>query len=893
MSAVRRVVVCLITVLAGAMPCVAQAAKAAPKAAGPVVVLDSQSVWRSFPVLKPPVVELDEGLTPLISGKVWLDKETPAAPQDWTSPEFADASWLRGTARTYPRTPYLADLCLRAKFEVTDPAHVQDLKLSVAFYGGAIVYLNGQEITRANLPQGARGPATLAESYSAEAFVGDSGDLAPASSAAPQYKKSMTARDRKLTDIAIPAKVLRKGVNVLAIELLRAPYHKVLKDEKYKPKHNEVRDAKSPYDFRWNTCEVRDVKLMAGGPAGLVPNTTRPEELQAWNSQLLDTDTATDFGDRCEKLRPVAIKGPRNGWSSGKLVLGSTKAIEGLKVTPGDLRQGSSVIPAAQMRARYAVRYGPNDNSPLDTLLELPLESFPATRGAAVVPIWLTVRVPRDAKPGKYAGQVTVEAAGEKPLVVPVSLEVADYAVPDTQDYRTWIELMQSPDTLAAWYEVPLWSEKHWTIMAESMRYMGEIGSRVVHIPLIAQTNYGNAESMLRWIKKDDGTMDYDFTLVDKYLDLAEKNLGKPKMIVFTAWEIYLKPPENEVKIDEKDSDYVRREKSWAAARWNLRDKGPAVTALDPATGKIQTVNLPRFEDPAAKAVWQPLFAALRKRLAARGLEDTMRLGMASDAWPTKGELTVLQEVSGNLPWIMHTHGGNRVGQKMLGIAPVAYVAYVWNTEYAKDPGQQGLGWKRPELYAEFRRFSGLNDWPASSIMLFSELQITGDQRGLGRVGADFWPVMKDKQGRRTGRLWEQYPQSLWHSCNMYSHMLLPGPTGPVASVRYEQMREGIQQCEARIAIEGALTDETLKAKVGPDLAGRGQQLLDDRVWEELKAFSDLQLTGRTYATSDGNWGYGCAGLAGHYWYASSGWQDRTQRLYDLAGEVTRKIAAK
>ena len=30
-------------------------------------------------------------------------------------------------------------------------------------------------------------------------------------------------------------------------------------------------------------------------------------------------------------------------------------------------------------------------------------------------------------------------------------------------------------------------------------------------------------------------------------------------------------------------------------------------------------------------------------------------------------------------------------------------------------------------------------------------------------------------------------------------------------------------------------------------------------------------------------------GTAGHYWYAGSGWQDRTQKLYDLAGEVAKK----
>ena len=241
-----------------------------------------------------------------------------------------------------------------------------------------------------------------------------------------------------------------------------------------------------------------------------------------------------------------------------------------------------------------------------------------------------------------------------------------------------------------------------------------------------------------------------------------------------------------------------------------------------------------------------------------------MLLGMASDYFPTQGgDELVLQDVSGNLPWIHHTHGGNTVGHKLDGIAPVAYTAYVWNTEYAKDPDKgRSYGWKRPELYTEFRRFGALNDWPLASIMLFPEIEITGQQRGLGRIGADFWPVIRDKRGQRRSYVWDNYPQSKWHSCNLMSHMLDAGPTGPVATSRYEMMREGVQECEARIAIETALTDETLKGKLGDELATKCQALLDDRIWEELKAFGDLQLTGRTYSASKNVWGYGCGGAA-------------------------------
>ena len=145
-----------------------------------------------------------------------------------------------------------------------------------------------------------------------------------------------------------------------------------------------------------------------------------------------------------------------------------------------DLKQGAAVIPAAAMRARYGVPFadGLRANTPLESLLETPLESFPVFRGGCVVPIWFTVKVPAESPPGVYTGQATLEVRGEDTLEVPISLHVADYVAPDTPDYRTWIELMQSPDTLAMEYDVSLWSERHWELIAQSMRYIGEIGSR-------------------------------------------------------------------------------------------------------------------------------------------------------------------------------------------------------------------------------------------------------------------------------------------------------------------------------------------------------------------------------------------------------------------------------
>src|SRR5689334_12670245 len=52
-------------------------------------------------------------------------------------------------------------------------------------------------------------------------------------------------------------------------------------------------------------------------------------------------------------------------------------------------------------------------------------------------PIWVEVRVPKDAAPGDYQGKVTISAEGEKPVEVPVTLTVWDFVLPDVPTLKT------------------------------------------------------------------------------------------------------------------------------------------------------------------------------------------------------------------------------------------------------------------------------------------------------------------------------------------------------------------------------------------------------------------------------------------------------------------------
>ena len=282
---------------------------------------------------------------------------------------------------------------------------------------------------------------------------------------------------------------------------------------------------------------------------------------------------------------------------------------------------------------------------------EIPLSKSKTSRSlidGAVTAVWATVKVPKDAKPGTYLGSVAIEAKGEKPVTVPLELKVLDWTLSDPQDYKTWVEFLQSPDTLAIEYKTPLWSDRHWELIARSFRLLSDSGSRVVYVPLIAETNLGNSESMVRWIKKGENQYDYDFSVMDKYLDAAEKNLGPLKIVVFYAWEVYMLQKED-FQGRGYHKEFMEKENRFSSS------KGPVVTVLDKATGKTENAILPRFQEAASKGLWKPLFDQLRERLAKRGLDKKMMVGMMNDGCPSKEDVAFFAEAGSE-----HALGGRR-----------------------------------------------------------------------------------------------------------------------------------------------------------------------------------------------------------------------------------------
>jgi hypothetical protein len=764
---------------------------------------------------------------------------------------------------------------LRGRFRVEDPAQAKDLKLSLRYLGGVVVYVNGRELCRGHLPQGAIDLEALADPYPEEAYLRPDGKVYQGKDA-KEFADRMSVRVRQLPagggaeGVPIPAAMLRKGVNVVAVEAHAAP----LAEHMYA---YAVRGDMYP----WPHAGVQEARLSVA--AGATPSVGPSETIELWTSQPMETVEVWHYALPAEGVRPIRMVGARNGSFSGKVAMSSKSPIRKVRAAASDLVADAAggKIPASAIQVRYSEPaehafsrrnwdYWTNLFDRLQT--EPPAEVAP--RGAqfgyygkfrpapaAVAPVWLTVRVPADAKPGEYRGTLTVEAEGSKPVkfVVPVELKVNDWRIPDYRDFTVHNHFYQSPDTVAQNYKVPLWSEKHWELVGKSLEALAQVGNKLCIVPLVEKgMSINNSESMVRWVKKPDGSYDYDCSIMDKYLDLYAAKCGKPGIVHLYVWEPAAKD----------------------------RTQTLAVTVLDPASGKLEHLPQPPYCTPENEAFWKPALEEVRKRLEKRGWFDVAAVANASYCYvPPKEFVTLYKHIWADGKWMHSTHA---TATSFPGLAPadsmpVICNEWVWGSGgplYNPDrDAQQRTAYPRPwkprkdgciflsNPRAGTCTVNGLYDKsPLSQYRTIPEAALQGGVPGIGRVGGDFWPLPIGKGGA-------PLPLCLdYGGCSIPDNtfaMTSPGPDGAAFNERLEAFREGVQVAEAIIFLQKA--DDA--GKLDPALAKRIAALLDERARYYLR-------TRLPHVTNQLS-------------IESSNWQERDDRLFALCVEVAKATGAK
>jgi hypothetical protein len=782
------------------------------------------------------------------------EARTPFPPAGWQKPEFPDRGWVRtrvptrskrkymnrdyghiSTSKNAKSYPLLALFCARGRFEVPDPAAVRGLKITVHYRGGAVLYVNGREAGRGHMPGGKLSSGTPAEKYPVEVFEAGGKPIVNERSAISKHGKSLELRVRRL-EVAVDAKLLSRGTNVLAVAIHRAPFlERVYKKTYYRGRGN-----------LWATCGL--VALEVRADSGVKANVGRPDGVQVWTASTAERIFSQSHADALEGTGTLEIAGTRNGTFCGQVVVSSGAEIRGVKAVAGELKHegGKGTIPASAVEVLYA-RHDMEHTSgaptgQLDGLYAEPPASVPVrkihrNRGpegtpGAVQPVWVRVKVPSDAAPGSYRGSLAV-TAGARRVDVPVRLRVLNWKLPDPRDFAGHMGAWQSPESVAMKYKVGPWSEKHWKLLDESWGLMGELGCNLAVVYAIEKTNRGNERAMVRWVKNPStngsgqaggGKYTYDMSIVDRYLATARKHCRIDYVILWVHEQAY--------------GGYWRYGSMEALEKkGKVKITGPLFTLLDAKTGKLETLEGPRYDKTPekAKAFVAPMIAELIKTLKKHDIDLVKNcvLGLGGDSRPSKGAVRVFKELLPGTLWSSAGHYDRR-GQNFHGV-PVGYHSACYAAGLTMPTVKRRYGWQGIVCPQFPRHVGGGNAlWPVSPLpqhRMAIERFLMSNRNGIGNFGVDFWAVTdRKREGNRGATLNARYAASDWGQRNMPAtteHILSPGPDGPVRTIRSEIIREGAQEAEARIFIEKAILSKKLPA----DLAGRAQAVLDERQW--------------------------------------------------------------
>jgi hypothetical protein len=846
----------------------AGAGEPAAEDADRLTVLSNDTVLRTFWVYRTPVVvdaegkripaAIPEGRRGKITTKPIPEFQSPLPDDDWRSVGFDDLEWRLGRAplemdRGYATGRRLSALhtatrnsiiCARARFLVEEPEQAQDLRLSLEYVGGAAVFLNGRELARGHLPGAALKPDTLAERYPDDLYVEPGNKYLQWVKDNPE---GFARRYRRLKDVAVPARMLRKGLNVLAVQVHRAPVNEAVTKAERRPYSGMYR-----VPGLWAYTALRELRLTAASDAAVRPNVGRPSGVQVWNCLPYDSISTFRYGEPGDPLRPIEIAGVRNGAFSGRFVVSSKTSIDGLKVTASGLAgaDGGPTLPASAVRLRYgrpakaAESWRPGHL--FDGLDETVPSRVPVYHGrtqkhaGAVAPIWVTVHVPKDAPPGRYEGIVTVQAAGLERTQIPVRLTVHGWTLPDPAEFRVRHLNVLSPYSLARHYGEPYWSDRHFELIAASMKLMAAINARRVYVDLAVGTRTRSApieNSMVRWIKARDGAgHTYDFSILEKYFDVVEKTLKKPFPLRINCW-----------------GDFNRKKKD----EWIT---GKSVALLDPATGKLSALPNPPPGTEENYRFWKPVLDELRKRIEERGWWDVTCIGHQSYCWaPHPGSVHVAKRIWPDAVWGYTAHngqlGGAFAGTEKDERMPIRYSECVWTQGRLAPRGyrrllERGRGNKTWDSVA---RNAHKDNSPLLTFLKKPEDMVLRGHDGLGYLCSDFLPIPNPKRKGRYDKVSANHGGVRGRSTRS---LLAAGPDGPIATGRYEMFREGVQMCEAILFLQRALDAKRIEG----DLAKRVDAYLDRR--------------GTMFVNG---------------WYEGRRERDRT--LFALAGDVGRAFA--
>lgn len=782
-------------------------------------------------------------------------------PPGWETLDFNDRDWV-GFNLPLPEGSdvwgrggnNIGHVAARGLFAVEDPARAGSLRLTLAYRGGVVVYLNGVEIARQHLTEGDDVANLLSESYGKEAWFANHDDSRPIErNNAHQHADWLREhRLRHLRDLELPAPLLRPGLNVLAVLVNSAP----------NPLDHTGRFQFHGQGLGWPRIRngaflpvgLVEAELTASGGGVVAPHLQHPEGVRVWPASPLTDITPESFPRPGDEQGALRLVGPRGGQASAPIIASSRTAIPAPRVQVTALQGDNGSIPAQQIRLLHASRVHRDETGARDGFKSETYSVLGGNPGPAAPhqPVWVLVDIPADATPGAYQGTVRVEAAGVT-RDVPVELQVGGYRLPNNREFVTYVGMLHQAENAAFRYGHDLWSDAHFARLGQVFDMLAGVGNKKVFLPMTRPGKLGTRETIVRWVDRGDGRLEPDFTHLERYLRLYDQRVGPPRVLALSLWSV------------------------------SFRNQELHVTKQNP-DGSTESVRAPWYADEGGVEFWKPVLDRTREIVRDLGWpEHVVLIASAHDRKPEPEAVEALKEIAPGIKWSLFSHARGYNAPRdstewnFRGM-DVGFHEEPWGARHRNQRGNGTIGgWDHvfPQSSAArafFSCMSDRNDRTAAAYRHLATGHVAGGHGGglgnrtfwgFSRFQFDYWPVPRTGGDGFHRMLSGQGYTNLMRNPEF---LLAPGAEGPQPTVAYQQIREGLQETEARLLIELALAHPEPRARLGSELERRCVAVLRDDV--------DLHRA------------------ASAHWFAAPGlpWREHARDLFDVAGAVQQAL---
>ncbi|MBM4042156.1 MAG: DUF4091 domain-containing protein [Planctomycetes bacterium] len=469
----------------------------------------------------------------------------------------------------------------------------------------------------------------------------------------------------------------------------------------------------------------------------------------------------------------VKLRAARNEFEPGQLAFRSTTPLKGVRIELSPLRHadGKGTIGGDDLAWNFLgfipLKKNTQDSDKIqlraapcevpDPLLDARTLDVAAD---ATQPVWLTVRVPKDAPPGLYRGEAVV-VAGDTRAAVPIELSVDPFALPDVRHLlvTNWFDASH----FAKAHNVAVWSDAFWPILERYARNMA------AHRQNVALTPW----SLVQITREADGKLSFDYARFDRYIELFQK-------------------------AGVADGIELTHVGSFGPGGWGSKEIVLVkVGATDRKTGK--RVELGPEEGLA------PLLADLEKHLEAKG-------------WLAKTMIHVADEPSLNnlASWRKASEFVHKAAPRIRRIDAIESVDFtgaleVWVPKLShfdrwRDAYEARRVGNEFWYYICCHPFGNLYpnrflDYPLARVRVLHWLNFACGLTGYLHWGLTFWG--DDPFGPPSDRL----PPG-------DTHVIYPGADGPLNSIRWEIQRESIEDFEYLCLL--AVRTAEAKKRLGP-----------------------------------------------------------------------------